>query len=67
MLTTFATEEIGETPSSPCFVRATPIPIKNRQAIKSKYRLKTSFLVTKSLFSAGYHRFAMIFWKKSAF
>lgn len=35
MLTIFATEEIGETPSSPCLVSATPIPIKNDGALAS--------------------------------
>lgn len=36
MLTTFAIEEIGETPSSACFVKATPTPQKNRLIMNNK-------------------------------
>ena len=45
MLTTFATEEIGEIPSSPFFVSAIPAPIKNSEIINKRYLLKVSFFV----------------------
>jgi hypothetical protein len=35
-LKTLATEEIGETPSSPCLVKATPIAAKNNPIINNK-------------------------------
>ena len=45
MLITFATEDMGDTPKSPCFVKATPIPAKNKHKIKTIYLLNTSFLL----------------------
>ena len=42
-LITFATDDIGDTPSSPCFVNATPTPAKNNPAINSRYLLNNSF------------------------
>ena len=42
-LSTFATDEIGDTPSSPCFVKATPSAEKNRLIINKTYLLAVSF------------------------
>lgn len=44
MLITFATEDMGDTPKSPCFVKATPIPAKNKHKIKTIYLLEYFFL-----------------------
>ena len=44
ILRIFATEEIGETPSSPCFVKATPTAEINRLIINSIYLFTVSFL-----------------------
>ena len=43
MLITLNTEDIGETPSSACFVNATPTPQKNRQNTNKIYLLINSF------------------------
>ena len=52
MLKTFATDEIGDTPSSPLFVTATPSAEKNRLIINKMQRLVNSFLLmTTSLVS----------------
>lgn len=42
MLSTFATEEIGETPSSPFLVMATPSALKNKLIMNSPYRFAYS-------------------------
>lgn len=41
-LTTLATDEIGDTPSSPCLVTATPSPEKNNPIINNTYRFTVS-------------------------
>ena len=43
MLITFASDEMGETPSSACFVNAIPTPQKNRLITNSIYLLTVSF------------------------
>lgn len=41
----FATDEIGDTPNSPCFVNATPKAAKNRLIINNTYRFVISILL----------------------
>lgn len=55
-LSTLGTEDMGDTPSSPAFVHATPNAEKNRLIINSTYLLATSFLLnfTTSLFKDNY-------------
>lgn len=43
ILITFASDEIGETPSSACFVIAMPTPQKNRLITNNIYLLTVSF------------------------
>ena len=43
MLITLATAETVDTPSSACFVKAMPNPIKNNQNINNIYLLAVSF------------------------
>ncbi len=42
---TFATEEIGDTPSSALFAKATPKPLTNKLAMKSTHLLLNSDLI----------------------
>lgn len=44
-LMTFAMEEVGDTPSSPCLVKATPNAEKKRLIINNVYRLISSDFV----------------------
>ena len=44
-LMTFAMEEVGDTPSSPCLVKATPKAEKKRLIINNVYRLISSDFV----------------------
>lgn len=43
-LMTFAMEEVGDTPSSPCLVKATPKAEKKRLIMNNVYRLISSDL-----------------------
>lgn len=61
MLSTFGTDDIGDTPSPPLFVNATPSAEKNRLIIKSMYLFAVSFFDTKSRpFDTVYHTFPFV-------
>ena len=42
---TFATDDTGDTPNSPCLVNATPSPEKKRLIMNNMYRLNVSLFV----------------------